>query len=282
MMAFMACLSVFGIITGIGLILLRNWARISVLIWGGLCVFFGVCGIAVALFMPFAPPPNAPNVSAESMAAVRFILLGVYGLPSIIGVWWIILFNRKTIKAQFAGAAGPLDPTVPQKPRAPLPVTILAWLNITVAAHILVIPFLPFSLPAIFFGHVFRGAVGTALYVFICLLVLVAGVGLLKLKPWSYPLTIGLQLFGLASGIVSWLNPNYESQVSSFLAEMNNAMHLPPNPYYTADSLHAMRWTVYIAFLFPVAILALLFYYRERFLEAASAASSGSWRRIPY
>src|SRR5712691_6440752 len=112
MMAFTACLAVFGFATGIGLIGLRKWARISVLIWGGLCVFFGIFGVAVAFVMPLAPPSNAPHLGAADMHAVRFIILGVYGLPLAVGIWWLILFNRKTVKAQFT--AIPLDPTMPR------------------------------------------------------------------------------------------------------------------------------------------------------------------------
>src|SRR5216683_4054947 len=49
---FMICLSLFGIATGIGLIYLRNWARISILIGGSFSVFFGVIGIPIAFLMP--------------------------------------------------------------------------------------------------------------------------------------------------------------------------------------------------------------------------------------
>ncbi len=270
-MAFMACLSVFGIAVGIGLILLRNWARISVLIWGGLCVFFGVFGVAVAFVMPLAPPPNATNITAGSMQAVRLIILGTYGLPLIVGVWWLILFNRKFVKAQFAGTSSSF---APQKPRPPLPIAILAWLNITAASHIFILPFLPFSIPVFLFGHVFRGTVGNTLYVLICSLLLVTGIGLLKLKPWSYPLAIGFQLFGIANTIVTVVDPNYLSRIAALLIEMNNAMHLPPNPYYNPDSLQSMQWLMYVGLLFPIALLAILFYYRERFMEAASSAAS--------
>jgi len=273
-MAFMACLSVFGIAVGIGLILLRNWARISVLIWGGLCVFFGIFGVAIAFVIPLAPPLNAPNITADSMQAVRFIILGIYGLPLVVGIWWLILFNRKTVKAQFAATASPLDPAVPQKPRCPVPVAILAWLNITAAPHIFILPFLPFSIPVFLFGHVFRGTIGNTFYVLICSLLLVTGIGLLKLKPWSYPLAIGFQLFGIASTIVTVVDPNYPSRIAALLAEMNNAMHLPPNLYYNPDSLQSMHWFMYIGLLVPVAVLGILFYYRERFMEAASSAAS--------
>jgi len=96
--------SVFGIATGIGLLYLRNWARISVLIWSGLLVFFGTIGIPVAYLTSFSPTPNAPALPPESMQVVRWILLVICGLPLLIGGWWLVLFNRKSVKAHFAGA----------------------------------------------------------------------------------------------------------------------------------------------------------------------------------
>jgi hypothetical protein len=272
--AFLTCLSAFGIATGIGLILLRNWARISVLIWGGCSVFFGVVGIPVVLFMSFTPTPNVPDLPAESMRLVRLLLLFIYGLPLAVGLWWLILFNRKTVKAQFIGTATALYPLVPQRPRCPGPVAALAWLYITTAAQVVILPFLPFSIPLILFGHLFPGKIGTLFYVLNCLVLVVAGVGLLKLKPWSYHLTMGLHLLWFASAIGTVLHPNYSAQVASIITEINNAMHLPPSLHSTRDYLGQMRWSTYLAIFIPAVMLGVLVYYRPRFLEAASAAAS--------
>jgi hypothetical protein len=84
---FMICLSLFGVATRIGLIYLRNWARISILIWGGFSALFGVIGIPIALLMPFSPPPNAPNLPTESMQLFRAILPLIYGVPLLVGIW---------------------------------------------------------------------------------------------------------------------------------------------------------------------------------------------------
>src|SRR2546430_13439167 len=86
---FLICLSLFGIATGIGLIYLRNWARISVLIWGGFSVFFGLIGIPIAFFTQFPPNPRSPALPEESMQVVRWFLLGIYGIPLLIGIWWL-------------------------------------------------------------------------------------------------------------------------------------------------------------------------------------------------
>jgi len=270
----MICLSLFGIATGIGLIYLRNWARISVLIWGGFSVFFGLIGIPIAFLTQFPANPNSPALPAESMQAVRWILLVIYGIPLLIGVWWLILFNRKSVKAQFAGARGSTDPDLPQKPACPLPIAVLAWFYIASILNLLFLPFLSFRVPMFIFGRLLHGSVGLTVLLLSCLAFFVAGVGLLKLKPWSYSLTIGLQLFWLASTVVTLLTPNYKSAMDSFVKEMLSSLHLPETQFSPVNFAHNYGWTVVLGLLFAGAILGLLVYYRPRFLEAASRAAA--------
>src|ERR1700760_159146 len=54
-------LSAWGVSTGIGLIRLRNWARISQLIFSALMLFGGVSGALMIPFIPFPSPPNDPD-----------------------------------------------------------------------------------------------------------------------------------------------------------------------------------------------------------------------------
>jgi hypothetical protein len=273
---FMMCLSLFGIVTGIGLIYLRKWARVSILTWGGMSVFFGVIMIPIAFLMPFPPTPNAPDLPAETMQTVRLFLLFLYGIPLIVGLWWLILFNRKTVKAQFRGTTGSADPALLQKPACPLPISVLAWTYISSILNLLFLPFLPFHVPVFVFGQVLPGSVGLTVLILSCLAFLVCGVGLLKLKPWSYSLTIGLQVFWLASTAVSMLSPNYNAVMDSFLRDMQASLHLPGPQFSSANFAHQFGWTLVLGLLFAGAILGLLVYYRPRFLEAASRAASPS------
>lgn len=273
-MGFMMCLSAFGIATGIGLILLRNWARISVLIWGGFCVFFGGLGIPVAFLVPLAPPPNAPQLTVESMQAVRWIMMVVYGIPLVIGIWWLILFNRKSVKAQFASTATTADAGLPLKPRCPLPIAVLAWFYITSVVNLVFLPFIPFRVPIFIFGRVLPGNSGFIVLTLFCLATTACGVGLLKLKPWSYSLTIGLNVFGLANIVVSMLSPSYEAVMDSFSKQMQDSLHLPQTQFSTGNLMHQYGWALTLGLLVIGAILGLLVYYRPRFLEAASAAAS--------
>jgi hypothetical protein len=271
---FMICLCLFGIATGVGLIYLRNWARISILIWGGLSVFFGVIGIPIAYLSLSSPPPNVPNLPPESMQTVRSLLLLIYGLPLLVGVWWIVLFSRRSVKAQFAGTLVSADPSLPRKPACPTPIAVLAWFYVLSILNFVFLPFLPFRVPILVFGIVLPSAVGWPVLILSSSALAIAGIGLLKLKPWSYPLTIGLQLFWLASTVVSFLSPNYRAVMDSFSRDIQESLHLPQTAFSSADFSHHYGWTMILGFVFAGAILALLFYYRSRFLEAASRAAS--------
>jgi len=269
----MICLSIFGIATAIGVLALRNWARISILIWGGMFAFFGVLGIPVAFLMPLTTPPG-PALPPGAVQTMRWILLVIYGLPLAIGTWWLILFTRKSGKAQFSVTATPSDSGVPQKPRSPLPITVLAWLYITAILNLIILPIVPFHTPVFVFGLLLPDRVGLTLLILTSLAFTVCGVGLLKLKPWSYSLTMGLQVFWLASTAVSMLRPNYKTAMESSLKQMENSMHLPESQFSSNPFLQHFGWILALGLLFAGAILGLFIYYRQRFLAAASAAAS--------
>jgi hypothetical protein len=271
---FLICLSLFGVATGIGLIYLRKWARISILIWGGFSAFFGVIGIPIALLMPFSQTPNVPDLPAEGVHLFRGILLIIYGMPLLIGIWWLILFNRKSVKAQFAGQEASGDQGLPQKPACPFPIAVLAWIYVASVLNLLFLPLLPFHVPLMVFGYVLPGSAGKIGLIIASLTFGIAGIGLLKLKPWSYSLTIGLQLFWLASGIVSALTPNYTAVMDSYMKEVQASFHLPETPSSPFNFAQHYGWMMAGGLVFAGAILGLLVYYRPRFLEAASRAAA--------
>jgi hypothetical protein len=53
--------AIWGICTGIGLLRLKNWARISIIVFGGLLAFFGVFGAFGALIVSLVRLPNTPE-----------------------------------------------------------------------------------------------------------------------------------------------------------------------------------------------------------------------------
>jgi len=268
----MTCVSIFGFATGIGLLRLKKWARISAIVWSGFCIFFGVIGIPIVLLMPFGQMPNAPAVEPGVFSLVRVFLIIVYGVPLAIGIWWLILFNRKNIKAKFAGAAPSASLTAEARPRCPAAITVLAWFFIGSAANVVIYPFFPIRIPLILFGHIFPSVSMTPFVILTCFFLLVAGIGLLKLQRLGYSFAIGLQLFIFTNGLLTALNPNLESMMANVVRQMNNSMHLSNNFVDSRSYAFSLHLGMYGGLLFSAAILVLLFYYRERFLQAVEAS----------
>jgi hypothetical protein len=82
--------AVWGICTGIGLLRLKNWARISTIVFGGLLAAFGLFGAFSALMVSLVTLPSASNVDPAFMAMFRVVMvlfaMGELGL----GSWWLL------------------------------------------------------------------------------------------------------------------------------------------------------------------------------------------------
>jgi len=279
-MGFAMCLSVFGIVTAVALIFLRNWARISILIWGGVFTFFAAVGIPFAFLLPKFTPPNAPQLPESSEQMVQWILISIYGLPLVIGVWWLILFNRKSIKAQFTAPRSGVEASLPQKPRCPAPITVLAWVYIATALNVVLLPFFPHRIPVFLFGMAIPGKAGLAFLLLSFVIFFVGGVGILQLRRWSYSLMMGLQMFWLVSGVASLFNPQYKTALVSYTRDFQAWMHLPETEFSPEYLTRQLIGGTILGLVLSGAIVGLLVYYRPRFLEAASSALKSSPQNV--
>jgi len=265
---------------GIQVIRLRNWARISLLVIAGLMLFFGVMGIAVILVTLFISAPADPRVSRGLLAAILAI---IYGIPTAISVWWLILFTRRSVVAQFHDFAALQAPRAPStmsvfnNPECPLAVRIMGWY---LGSFLLIIPFIPFlpsSVPAMYFGKVFFGPAALGVYAFNFALISIPGIGLLLLKRWSYPLTIASQLLASVNAIFTTSSSSYEVGVRAVFEKMN----IPNFPSNTEQMLHYSRYFNLIGLLIPIAIVVTLLIARGRFYEACNRASQRSGSSPP-
>ncbi len=264
MMVLFAGLAIFGIFTSVGVLHLRKWARVSMLIWGGVMAAF--CGLALP-FATFVPMPESPAGSPMSLPIVRMLVMMVYGIPFLIGVWWLFLFNQRAVKEQFLAAApGDGQLTAPAQPRCPLPLAILAGFSIFSAGVSLLLPLTNFPVNVILFGHRFHGAFGVVLFFLSAGIFLVGAIGMLRLKRWSYPLMLGQYFFWMASGTITLVSPNYDRNVHEIMSQMN----LPEGPM--GQAAFAQTRVFGILSLIPgVLLIWLLLYYHTRFVEACAA-----------
>src|SRR6266403_680266 len=263
-MVFFAGLAIFGIFTSVGVLHLKNWARVSMLIWGAVMAAFSGLALPFAAFMPM---PEAPAQSPVALPFVRTLLLIVYGIPFLIGVWWLLLFNQRAIKEQFlAPALGDGQLAAPASPRCPLPLAILAGFSILSAGFSLLLPFTNFPVNVILFGHRFHGAIGVALFYLSAGLLLVGAIGMLRLKQWSYPLMLGQYFFWMASGTITLVSPSYDRNIHEIISQMD----LPEGPMGQAAFAQTRVFGV-LSLIPGVLLIWLLLYCHTRFVEACAA-----------
>ncbi|HEV2314451.1 MAG TPA: hypothetical protein VGR94_04025 [Candidatus Acidoferrales bacterium] len=164
---FYALLAAWGIATGVGVLQLRPWARISIIVMSSTAVFFAVCGALGVMMVPLLLQQD-PNIPAGATRIVVFIGLIVLGVPLAIAIWWLILFTRRRVQLEFAthGATAisspPLGATIAPEP-APAFATAFAAassapdipISIRVIAIIILVtaPVALFSLPLAIRAH---------------------------------------------------------------------------------------------------------------------------------
>jgi hypothetical protein len=294
---FVIAVCVFGVFVGVGVLRRRNWARISILVWAAFMTMVSAVTIPV-LFLVFNAMPGMMPADANVapvMSFMKWFIVLFYGIPLGVGIWWLVLFTRPRVSAAFTAPAQALAtyppatmdvsgfplpapaavPSLASRPSCPLPLMILAGFLIFSAFFMLLIVLVPVtgSMPFFFFGHFYSGLTAKFILGLMGLLYGVGGVGMFKLKPWALHTVLGLQLVFLLNGTLSILNPR-------FLAIMQEAMRQPyaenpalagGNPFLTGSLLQTF---MIIGLCFGAAIVAVILFYRSRFLEAAAAANS--------
>jgi hypothetical protein len=287
--------AVFGFFVGIGVLRRRNWARITMLIWGGIMAVLSAISIPF-IFLVFNTLPSALRNGAEAgpfMGFLKAFMVLFYGIPLGIGIWWLVLLTRPRVAATFIAPASlasypsamdvtgfPLPepavaPSISSKAICPLPLMIFAgFLVFSSVCMVLVVPFpMAGSMPFFLFGHFFSGLSAKAIFGIMGLLFGVGAVGILKLKPWALDTVLFLQLALLANGLLSLMNPRFLAAMQEAIQHADAANPAFPggNPFLTDSFFRAM---MIIGLCFSAAIIVLLLFYRPRFREAASLAKA--------
>jgi hypothetical protein len=221
---------IWGMATGIGLWQLREWARVSIIIFSALLIVMSAFGGVGAFVMPL---PSGPNSSPSVMMAMRMTMGGFGAVMCGIGVWWVVFFNREKVRLQFeqfspVPAIGgyvqtyPSDQTTPvvtNRPlvaKRPLSITIIAWLLLIGG---LFTPLnLVLRLPAILFTRLLTGWPAALYFVCFAGAQLGIGIGLLRLKPWARTAGIAYYFFTLFSSMAFYLAPGRQARLGALIA----------------------------------------------------------------
>jgi hypothetical protein len=263
--------AIWGILSGIGLVLLREWARISMVVFSVLLL---ICSLPALLITPFVPMGQGPGVptNAEIPAnAVLMIKIGIevfYGIMVGIGVWWLWFFNTRSVKEQFRSVTPEVfSETVPLRPGRPLSISIIGCLM--VISSFIVLPFLFLHFPFLFLGVLLTGRKASLVILAWCAVQATAGVGLLRLQPWGRILSICVFIFGLFNGAATFLVPGAANRLSQVIETVQARMGTPmsPQPFM----MHASMWIGGIAGVAFAAIQLWFVITRKKAFEASSA-----------
>jgi hypothetical protein len=267
---FLLLSAIFVFACGIAVMKLRNWARISLMVVGGLMLFFGLIGVAATFFTVLIMDVPGPPGTKVILVAVLAV---VYGLPVAVALWWLILFTRRSVVAQFEArrAAFPPARTIRfSKPGCPLPISIVAWFLLSSVLSLAFLPFLPFRIPVLLFGYIFHGAAAWVVLTAQFGLIAISSIGLLRLQRWSFPVSVALQFFYLASGLFTFVDPRYVDKLKAIMA----GMHLPPMPPGMPDFLQYARYFGVFGLLIPLACVVCLLYSRDAFFRATQSSAT--------
>jgi len=291
---FLIAVAGFGIFVGVGIVRRRNWARIGILVWGGFMTVISLITIPVLFFVFSAMPGIMPKEAdaAPVISVMKWISVLFYGIPLGVGIWWLALFTRPRVAAAFSDPAGlaPDSPTMdvsgfplPQpaataslspKPACPLPLMILAGFLIFSALFTVLLVLAPVpvtgAMPFFFFGHFYSGLTAKVSMGLLGLLFGAAGVGMFKLKPWALHTILVLQCVFFMNGIMAVLNPRFlvVMQEAMQRVDAENPAFAGGNPFLTGS---LFQMIMVFSLCFSAALIALLLFYRSRFLQAASA-----------
>ena len=297
-MLFLLALAVFGIFVAIGILRRRNWARITILVWGGLMAIISAVSIPFIFLVFNSLPSTLPpgEDAAPIMGFMKLFMIFLYGIPLGVGIWWLMLFTRPRVVMAFAapapmGAYPPpayppnldvtgfplaepvVHPAFSMKAACPLPLMILAGFLVFSAAFMLLAVLFPLtgSMPFFFFGHFFGGVTAKILLGLMGVIFGVAGIGIFKLKPAALDALLVLYCLFFVNGVLSLLSPRFLTVMQEAMQRADAANPAFPggNPFLTSSYIHSI---LLFGLFFSVAIIAFLFFYRSRFLEAASKA----------
>jgi hypothetical protein len=207
---------VFGIIAAVGLLRMRNWARISFIVFAGILCFFCIFGILgtvlVMLVTPQIVPPD-PNVPAGLLTAVFAVYLVLELAVGGLAVCWLIYFTRRTVKEQFMSPAEAVRPL-----RGPLSVTIIAWFLLVGGG--LSILYVPFPIPMALFGIVFHGWMSRIVFLAFGMVSLIAGAGMLRWRPKAHSLAVGFYILLAVNALSYFVVPGASSRIKQAMLEL--------------------------------------------------------------
>jgi len=251
--------AIFGIVSAVGLLRLKKWARICFIVFAAILAFFAFSSLFGGIIVMAVPHmlPSDPNLPQGFMTGIALMMVAFALTIGALSVWWLIYFNRRKVKAEFMGEVAAALPR-----RGPLSITVIGWL-LVIGAFATLIASLTRN-PAIFLGMVIEGWGGAAIYLAFAATSLAAGIGLLKWRRWALPVAMGFYAFGFLNTALSFMTGAF--------ARMNELIQqrMSPVPYPALPSSPVLMLSLIFTVVYSLVIFWILISRRREFIAASA------------
>ncbi len=263
---FYVALGTWGIVSSVGILRLRNWARTCFLVFAGLLSIFSIFGAIGSLMGMLVAPkiiPPQQHVPAGLMSGVFLFFLLVALFFTALGVSWLVYFSRPSVKAQFLGEVNLASPRT-----LPLSLTVISWILI-LGSLAMLFGLLLGSYPIIILGFVLHGWPGRIVLIAWGSVSFLVGAGMLRRRPEAHSLAVGYQFFGLLN-LASYLF--FGSAARAAIMQQ-----IPQNPAINIDSIYPLIWFgALVGLVGAVVPLWFLITRRQAYLNACRLQSETS------
>lgn len=210
----------WGTTTAIGLFRMRNWARISIIIYSVLLAFTGLAAGPAIFLVP--PPPTAP----PNYAAVRGAVAGFYGVLGLLGAFWLYYFSRRATREAFGETA------TGESGGRPLSISIIGWLLLIGGVACVLMS--PLRMPVSAFIWIVTGWSAAAWYIAFGIIYAYAGYGLLRLNPIARKIAIAVYCLGAINAIVFFVFPGSDARFERLMSRFHFGTGSPPPLHFGA------------------------------------------------
>jgi hypothetical protein len=262
---FYAAVAVWAILTVIGILRLRSWARYSILVIGGGLAAIGVFalfGTLLSRTMLLTLQAPQPAVDPRIMSVIFMVMAVIYLLITAIGVWWLTYFNLRAVRDIFSNSAmlstnssvgdGSFSGT-------PTAIKFIGGFLLFSTFTCLIGAFLPF--PIFLLGFILPMPATHLTYICFAALAGWMGYGLLRLKESARLLTIGFLIFGCCNIVLAAL-PWYQGQFRLYMTQLIDKM--PAIPGQPPVSLAYSGTLILISCIWCLVVYGIVFWLLHR------------------
>ena len=218
-------LAVWGIASGVGLLRLREWDRVSMIVFSLLLL---LCTLPALLFLVFMPNTMPAHTSPTFVLIFKLMSGAFEGFLVALSAAWLWFFNRGAVRSQFRRNAAAVDAVATLESARPLSISIIGWILIIGSAFggIGLLMMLKLHFPMFLAGYTVKGEPGVSVVLLWSIAQFVAGVGLLGMKRWGWLLAIGTLSLGALNELLM-LIPGSQTRLQEFTAQLTQRLGLP-------------------------------------------------------